>query len=612
MNWLKIKGPSSSLKPDTYDYFQDGYINNYSIGISYDLFYSENENVISDISYVVSGFKSEDSVNKEIEKFNKTTLVKYPPNTLVSLSLSEASKTGYLEASKQGNIFLKLANKGKGGAYALSVKFSPVKINGLTYPSEKNIGDILPNETKEISIPISASLDVESKEVSLTLTFSESNGFPPPPSKITFSTKAFVPPKLEIADVGIEDANGNGKIDVGEIVKVTARIQNTGAGKADDVSATVTIGENIFLTPDSKTSFPLVKLESGEHKDISFSIFANQNAASVPVFVSLTEKHNKFGVSKFPLPLELNKTIPKLQEIVVQGKSEEESLRPVGKTFERASGLSIDIEQNIPETKQKNPNAVALIIAVAEYANKNVPKVEYAKRDAQFIREYLVKTFGYDAKNILPQNADEVFTFATMKTYIKRTLPSYLKKDGSSEVFIYYTGHGAPSTITSEAFFVPQDCDPNFVSDDNAYNMNDFYMDIAKLNAKKKFVVVDACFSGQTGSGQTLVKNASPALLKVKNVLLASENSVLFQSSSAEQVSNWYPEKKHSMFTYFFLKGIQGSADKNNDGTITAEELENFVNDENDGLPYFSNREFQRPQKAVVSGKLESVVVKLK
>jgi hypothetical protein len=66
------------------------------------------------------------------------------------------------------------------------------------------------------------------------------------------------------------------------------------------------------------------------------------------------------------------------------------------------------------------------------------------------------------------------------------------------------------------------------------------------------------------------------------------------------------------MFTYFFLKGLQGSADKNNDGIITAEELEKFVNDENDGLPYFSNREFQRPQKAVVSGKMEEVVVKIK
>jgi len=326
----------------------------------------------------------------------------------------------------------------------------------------------------------------------------------------------------------------------------------------------------------------------------------------VPVFVSVAEKYGRFGFEKYRLPLELNKVTQKLQEIVVQGKESKEKT-----SVEISTGLSIDIEQNIPEAKQKNPNAVALVIAISDYANANVPKVEFAKRDAQFIREYLIKTLGYDAENILPKNEDEVMSAGNMKTLIRQILPSYLKKDGSSEVFIYYSGHGAPSTQTNEPFFVPYDCNPNFVNKDNAYNMNEFYADIAALNAKKKFVVIDACFSGQSGSGQTLVKNASPALLKVKNVLLADENAVLFQSSSAEQVSNWYPEKKHGMFTYFFLKGLGVLASKNN-GTVTASELEQFINDENDGLPYYSNREFQRPQKAVVSGKLESVVVKLK
>ena len=108
------------------------------------------------------------------------------------------------------------------------------------------------------------------------------------------------------------------------------------------------------------------------------------------------------------------------------------------------------------------------------------------------------------------------------------------------------------------------------------------------------------------------MQNASPALLKVKNALIADENSVLFQSSSAEQVSNWYPEKKHGMFTYFFLKGLQGAADRDNDSIVTAQELENYINDENNGLPYFSNREFQRPQKAMVTGVKEEIILKMK
>jgi hypothetical protein len=62
------------------------------------------------------------------------------------------------------------------------------------------------------------------------------------------------------------------------------------------------------------------------------------------------------------------------------------------------------------------------------------------------------------------------------------------------------------------------------------------------------------------------------------------------------------------MFTYFFLKGLKGEADYNKDGRITVGELSRYINDENEGLPYYSNREFQRPQKAVIIGKDEEII----
>jgi hypothetical protein len=82
----------------------------------------------------------------------------------------------------------------------------------------------------------------------------------------------------------------------------------------------------------------------------------------------------------------------------------------------------------------------------------------------------------------------------------------------------------------------------------------------------------------------------------------------MFQSSQANEVSNWFPEKQHGMFTYFFLKGIQGNADFDKNGIITGTEIEKYVNDESEGLPYYSAREFQRPQKAVVLGKKEMAI----
>ena len=269
----------------------------------------------------------------------------------------------------------------------------------------------------------------------------------------------------------------------------------------------------------------------------------------------------------------------------------------------------IDIENDIVQTKIKNPNAIALIIAVGDYQNTNIPKVKYAKRDASLMREYLIKRLGYDPNNIFPKTLDELPTAGFIKTYIKDRLKRILRPDGNSELFVYYVGHGAPSLLNdNNAYLVPYDADPNYLTDLNAYAVNEFFSDIAALPASKKIVVLDACFSGQSGDGSSLINNASPLTLKPKVDLFNDSKSVIFMSSKADQVSNWYPEKQHSLFTYFFLKGLQGIADLNSDGIITLSEMEQYVNDPNEGVPYISNRQFQRKQEVQVVGNKQLVI----
>ena len=81
------------------------------------------------------------------------------------------------------------------------------------------------------------------------------------------------------------------------------------------------------------------------------------------------------------------------------------------------------------------------------------------------------------------------------------------------------------------------------------------------------------------------------------------QNSVLFTSAVGDQVSNWYPDKQQSLFTYFFLKGLKGEADMNKDGSVSTQELYNFTADELNGVPYLSRRLFGRTQNPTFSGK---------
>jgi hypothetical protein len=69
-------------------------------------------------------------------------------------------------------------------------------------------------------------------------------------------------------------------------------------------------------------------------------------------------------------------------------------------------------------------------------------------------------------------------------------------------------------------------------------------------------VVLDACFSGASQGGM-VVKNASPLVLDVTAPLPKVKDAVVFTSSQGNQISSWYPEQKHGLFTYVFLRSVR-------------------------------------------------------
>jgi uncharacterized caspase-like protein len=158
-------------------------------------------------------------------------------------------------------------------------------------------------------------------------------------------------------------------------------------------------------------------------------------------------------------------------------------------------------------------------------------------------------------------------------------------KPGSSDVFVYYSGHGAPGMRDHKGYFVPVECDPNYV-ELQGYPTETFYNNLSKINAKSVSVVIDACFSGAD-----LVKNVSPLLLKLESGSFPLANGVALSSSKSDQVSSWYNEKQHGLFTYFFLKGMHDrAADLNKDGQITMDEMYKYLSDKSNGVPYFARR----------------------
>ena len=266
-----------------------------------------------------------------------------------------------------------------------------------------------------------------------------------------------------------------------------------------------------------------------------------------------------------------------------------------------------DVDMNIPKTGIVNSNAVAVIIGNKDYENQDVPSVDFALNDAQIMKKYLTSTFGFNENNILyienARQADFYRIFGTKGNH-KARLFNLVKPD-VSDVFIFYSGHGAPDPESKEGFFVPVNCEPSLVMF-NGYPVNTFYENLSQIPYKSLTVVLDACFSGSSEGGM-LLKDISPIFIEPKMKILNDEKSKIFTSSSGDQVSSWYRDKNHSLFTYYFLKGIQGEADSDENKELSMKELRNYIEEH---VPYEARRLTNRTQTPEIYGLDNLVMVK--
>lgn len=252
--------------------------------------------------------------------------------------------------------------------------------------------------------------------------------------------------------------------------------------------------------------------------------------------------------------------------------------------------LIADIDTDIPQTSMYNPDAVAVVIGNRKYKNKDIPEVKYAQNDARTMKEYLVKVLGYGESNVILKldatKADFEQFFGIRGNHEGEIFDRI--KPGRSDVFVYYSGHGAPdiNVKNPRPYFVPSDCSSSKYHL-NGYPVDLLYENLAKLEAKSTTVVLDACFSGSTNTGKQLIEG-SVFGIKVDNPAIAKANAICITSSEGDQISSWYDEKHHGLFTYFFLKGLRGEADKNRNRVLTYEELYEYVSDRADGVPYWA------------------------
>lgn len=190
----------------------------------------------------------------------------------------------------------------------------------------------------------------------------------------------------------------------------------------------------------------------------------------------------------------------------------------------------------------------AVIVGVEEYDSPKVNNLTASVDDAERVYTFFLQHTA--AENLILLRNKE----ATKANILKAMQRLFAKAKADDMILFYFSGHG------SKGAFCPHD-----ISTGALYH-TDIRNAFKASHAKTKMCVADACYSGS-------ITTKKPAPTSQKN---NNQNVIIFMSSRDNQVS---AEARNftGIFTRFFLLGMMGEADANNDRAITLYELYVYV-----------------------------------
>ncbi len=536
---------------------------------------------------VISGKSSKTKIN-----INPVYERGIPPNLYVNMVFADKNNNKILEANETAVLDLKITNKGNGKAQGLVVKVIDDKSD-----DELNIGDtkkipyLMPGQSVDISIPISAGFYIKSAEHKLEISVTEHFGYDMDPAFLVLNTMAFLEPELVFSGLDIVDAGaGTGAItedaqlQPGELVKVKIVVQNIGQNISKNTNYDVYSNDRNIYIDQGKGE--LGDIAIGEVKEFWITVSPNKRVSisgKLPIYMTLNNFYKRGNIEKMQLPIQLNQK-PAEPEIV-QVTPDIDRLQKQLARFEYTSnritanvGNVIDIRQVSP-SKTHRLNAVAIVIGIEQY--KNFAPAPYAANDANIMKDYFKNILGIN--KVYTYTDDDVSGFFFDNTFN----PEYgeLQKaivKGQTDLFVFYSGHGMPSKDGETVYLFPSDGRMEAL-DRQGYDLNKFYQNLESLGAKSVTIFLDACFSGvsrttETYETQNLVAMKGVSIKpKIMQPWQDNPNFTVFSSSGYEETSLGFDLAETGLFTYFVCAGLMGNADTDKNQKITSKELKDYV-----------------------------------
>jgi hypothetical protein len=212
-------------------------------------------------------------------------------------------------------------------------------------------------------------------------------------------------------------------------------------------------------------------------------------------------------------------------------------------------------------------NAFALVVGISRYRDGTLPEAAGAVADAKLFAESAAQTLGVprDHVHLL---VDAEATFGSLHAQLDDWLAHHAKP--GAEVFFFFAGHGAPDPASGARYLVPWDADPKFIKS-QGLSVEALSAKLAGLRGARVFMFLDACFSG-LGGRSVLAKGTRPIVVEQSRAPKVARKGFVFVSATGpSETTNALGN--HGLFSYQLLRGLNGEADRNEDGAITVDEL---------------------------------------
>ncbi|MFN0176402.1 MAG: caspase family protein [Saprospiraceae bacterium] len=221
----------------------------------------------------------------------------------------------------------------------------------------------------------------------------------------------------------------------------------------------------------------------------------------------------------------------------------------------------------------------AVVIGISDYQDKDIPDLRFAHKDAEAFANFLRSPAGGSLEDDhLKVLTNTEATAGRIAEALDALIEHSMEGD---QVIIYFSGHGdvEGKKISQPGFLLCWDSPSRVYMGGGTYSLSFLQEVVSTLslqNKAKVIVITDACHAGKLAGSQI-----SGAQLTSANLAKQYANEVKILSCQPNEYSlegeQWGGGR--GCFSYHFVDGLFGLADRNADGQVSVGEIDRYLED---------------------------------